>query len=128
MDATPRGNPPVQSRALPPGKQMIFNNVAITPIPIEHQIPASGIILEMNGQSICFTGDTGPTTEIWKRTNKTQNIVAVVSEASYPNDQQELADLTAHLTPQSFGEELKKITVDAPVYASHRKIPYQRDI
>ena len=35
---------------------------------------------------------------------------------------------TAHLTPQTFGDELKKITVDAPVYASHRKIPFERDI
>ena len=44
------------------------------------------------------------------------------------NDQQLLADETAHLSPQTFGDELKKITVDAPVYASHRKIPYERDI
>ena len=27
-----------------------------------------------------------------------------------------------------FGDELKKISVDAPVYASHRKIPFERDI
>lgn len=128
IDAPHTGKPPVQYRALTPGKRVMFNGVGITPVPVEHQIPASGVILEMNGQAICFTGDTGPTTEIWKRTNKTQNIVAVVSEASYPNDQQDLADLTAHLTPQSFGEELKKITVDAPVYASHRKIPFERDI
>ena len=56
------------------------------------------------------------------------NVVAVVTEASFPNDQQALADETAHLSPNTFGEELKKITVDAPVYASHRKIPYERDI
>jgi hypothetical protein len=49
-------------------------------------------------------------------------------KASFPNDQQQLADETAHLTPHTFGEELKKITVDAPVYASHRKIPFERDI
>jgi len=107
---------------------VMFNGVAITAVPVDHQIPASGVILELNGQAITFTGDTGPTSEIWKRTNKTPNIVAVVTEASYPNDQQSLADLTAHLSPQTFGEELKKITVDAPVYASHRKIPFERDI
>jgi hypothetical protein len=54
--------------------------------------------------------------------------VAVVSEASFPNDQQKVADDSAHLTAQTFGEELKKIEVDAPVYASHRKIPFERDI
>ena len=39
-----------------------------------------------------------------------------------------LADDSAHLTPQTFGGELKKMSVDAPVYASHRKIPFERDI
>lgn len=120
--------PAVQYRSLAPGKRIVFNDVALTPVNVDHQIPASGVIVEINGQSIAFTGDTGPTSEIWKRTNKTENVVAVITEASFPNDQQSLADETAHLTPYTFGEELKKITVDAPVYASHRKIPYERDI
>lgn len=120
--------PAVQYRSLTPGKRIVFNDVGLTPVNVDHQIPAAGVILELNGQSIAFTGDTGPTSEIWKRTNKTENVVAVITEASFPNDQQSLADETAHLTPYTFGEELKKITVDAPVYASHRKIPYERDI
>ena len=122
------GKPGVQYRALTPGKRIMFNDVGLTAVNVDHAIPAAGVIVEMNGQSIVFTGDTGPTQEIWKRTNKTQNVVAIVTEASFPNDQQALADETAHLSPQTFGEELKKISVDAPVYASHRKIPYERDI
>jgi len=122
------GKPAVHYRALQPGKKMMIGDVALTPIPVDHQIPAYGVIVEMNGQAITFTGDTGPTDEIWKRTNKTANVVAVVTEASFPNDQQSLADDSAHLSPQTFGDELKKISVDAPVYASHRKIPFERDI
>lgn len=122
------GKPAVQYRPLVPGKRITLNGVGITPVAVDHQIPAAGCILEMGGQTIVFTGDTGPTQEIWKRTNKAENVVAVVTEASFPNDQQQLADETAHLSPQTFGEELKKITVDAPVYASHRKIPFERDI
>lgn len=122
------GKPVVQYRPLTAGKRIVFNDVALTAVPVDHQIPASGVIVEMGGQVITFTGDTGPTEEIWKRTNKMENVVAVVTEASFPNDQQSLADETAHLSPQTFGEELKKIAVDAPVYASHRKIPFERDI
>ena len=122
------GKPVIEYRALNPGKRVTFNGAGLTAVRVDHQIPAAGVIVEMNGQAIVFTGDTGPTKEIWKRTNKTENVVAVVTEASFPNDQQKLADETAHLSPQTFGEELKKITVDAPVYASHRKIPFERDI
>ena len=128
INAQQTGKPVVQYRALTPGKRIVFNDVGITAVPVDHQIPASGVILEIGGQAITFTGDTGPTQEIWKRTNKTENVVAIVTEASFPNDQQELAEETAHLCPNTFGEELKKITVDAPVYASHRKIPFERDI
>jgi ribonuclease BN (tRNA processing enzyme) len=120
--------PVVQMRAMTPGKKITFNDIGLTAVNVDHAIPASGVIVEMSGQAITFTGDTGPTDEIWKRTNKTPNIVAVVTEASFPNDQQSLADETAHLSPQTFGDELRKITVDAPVYASHRKIPFERDI
>jgi len=122
------GKPAVEYRAMTPGKKISFNGVALTAVPVNHQIPACGVIVEMGGQAMTFTGDTGPTADIWKRTNKTANIVAVVTEASYPNDQQDLATLTAHLTPDTFGAELKKISADAPVYASHRKIPFERDI
>jgi ribonuclease BN (tRNA processing enzyme) len=122
------GKPVVQYRPLTHGKKVMFNDVGITAVPVDHQIPAAGVILELNGQAITFTGDTGPTQEIWKRTNKIENVVAIVTEASFPNDQQALADETAHLSPNTFGEELKKITVDAPVYASHRKIPFEREI
>jgi ribonuclease BN (tRNA processing enzyme) len=122
------GKATVEYRPLAPGKKVVFNGASLTPVNVEHQIPAAGVIVELGGQAITFTGDTGPTSEIWKRTNKTENVVAVVTEASFPNDQQSLADETAHLSPNTFGEELKKISVDAPVYASHRKIPFERDI
>src|SRR5204862_6686104 len=96
--------------------------------PVGHQMPPSAVSAARGAQGIVFTGDTEPTQKIWKQANDTVSVVAVVTEASFPNDQQQLADDTAHLTPQTFGDELKKITVDAPVYASHRKIPFERDI
>lgn len=122
------GKPAVEYRAVMPGKKVTFNGLSLMAVPVDHQIPAAGVIVELGGQAITFTGDTGPTHDIWKRTNKTENVVAVVTEASFPNDQQSLADETAHLSPDTFGAELKKITCDAPVYASHRKIPFERDI
>lgn len=120
--------PVVEYRGLTPGKKITFNGATLTPIPVDHIIPAAGVVVEIGGQAITFTGDTGPTSDIWKKTNKTANVIAVVTEASFPNDQQALATETAHLSPDTFGEELKKIAADAPVYASHRKLPFERDI
>ena len=128
VTAPTTGKPVVQYRALAPGKKTAFNGISLTAVSVDHQIPAAGVIVEMGGQSIVFTGDTGPTKKNCNEANAAPNVVAIVTEASFPNDQQQLADDTAHLTPQTLGDELKKITVDAPVYASHRKVPFERDI
>lgn len=122
------GKPAVIYRSLPPGKRIVIGEEAFTAIPVTHSVAAAGIILEIDSQAIVFTGDTGPTKEIWKRVNKTERIVAIVTEASFPNDLQQLADDSGHLSPNTLATELTKIEVDAPVYASHRKLPYERKI
>lgn len=122
------GKPAVQYRPMAAGKKVTFGDAVLTSIPVNHIVPAAGVVIELNGQGIVFTGDTGPTKDIWKRANKTPNVVAVVSEASFPNEQQKLADDSGHLSPASFGIELAKIDTDAPIYASHRKVPFERDI
>lgn len=122
------GMPAVQYRSVVPGKRISYNNIGFTPVNVEHSVPAAGVIIDIDGQGIVFTGDTGPTKEIWKRTNKADGIVGIVTEASFPNDYHQLAIDSGHLTPDTFRVELAKIEKDVPVYASHRKIPYDKKI
>src|SRR6185436_19344251 len=55
------GKPAVIYKALQNGKKTTFNDIGLTPVPVDHGLPASGVIVELNGQAITFTGDTGPT-------------------------------------------------------------------
>jgi len=110
------------------GKRTVFGDVAFTAVEVDHTVDASGVLLELGGQTIVFTGDTGPTKEIWKRANKMTNVVALITEASFPNDYHQLAMDSGHLSPELLSLELAKIEADAPVYASHRKLPYERKI
>src|SRR3954447_4232327 len=50
--------PAVIYKPLVPGKRHMIGDVGLTAVPVEHQIPAAGVIVEMNGQAITFTGDT----------------------------------------------------------------------
>jgi ribonuclease BN (tRNA processing enzyme) len=122
------GKPAVHYRAIPTGKKAVICGASFTPVAVDHSVVAAGVILEMDSQTIVFTGDTGPTKEIWKRANKATNVVAIVTEASFPNDYQQIAVDSGHLSPQTLAEELPKIELDVPVYASHRKLPYERKI
>src|SRR5258705_12659066 len=72
--------PAVLYRPLTYGKRVMFNDIGLTAVPVDHQIPASSVIGAMNGQAIAFTADTGPPQELWKPTTKTADVVAVETE------------------------------------------------
>jgi len=118
----------VRYKALMPGRKTVIDGIGYTAIPVDHTVPAAGVVIQIDNQAVVFTGDTGPTHDIWRRCNRQSNIVAMVTEASFPNDYHDIATDSGHLTPDTFDSELKKIKVDAPVYASHRKLPYERKI
>jgi 3',5'-cyclic-nucleotide phosphodiesterase len=122
------GKPPIHYKSLTVGRRTRIGDIFLTAVPVTHSVVAAGVILETGNQSICFTGDTSPTSQIWKRANKVEGLVAVVTEASFPNDYLQLAFDSGHMTPELFERELTKIDRDVPVYASHRKIPYDKKI
>jgi ribonuclease BN (tRNA processing enzyme) len=122
------GRAAIEYRPLAPGKKVKIGNATFTAVSVDHSVAAAGVIIEMGGQSIVFTGDTGPTKEIWKKANKTDGVVTIVTEASFPNEYGEVAKSSGHLTPESLATELAKIELDVPVYASHRKLPWEHKI
>jgi cAMP phosphodiesterase len=44
-----------------------------------------------------------------------------VLECSFPNEDEELAKMTGHLTPALFAAELEKLRKDVPVHVTHVK-------
>jgi len=122
------GHPAVDYRPLSAEKKTTIDGVSYTAIPVNHTVAAAGAMIQIGGQTIVFTGDTAATSTIWKKANRARGVVALVTEASFPNDYNDIAFESGHLTPDAFEAELAKISVDAPVYASHRKLPYERKI
>lgn len=122
------GKPAIHYRPLTPGKRVEIGDVGVTAVNVHHSVAAAGVILEMGGQAIAFTGDTASTKEIWKRANETAGLTTIITEASFPNDHRKMALESGHLCPETFAAELAKVTADVPVYVSHRKLPYESKI
>ena len=66
--------------------------------------------------AIGFSSDTGPTVRFWQLANKTRKLRAIVTETSFPNELQDLANVSGHLTPVTLAMELGKLKRDVPVY------------
>jgi cAMP phosphodiesterase len=100
----------------------------VTAVRVDHTVEATGYLVSDGDASILYQGDSGPTTELWQVANAAPRLRAIIVETSYPNALQDLADASGHLTPQTLREELKKLTIDVPIFAQHIKPQFIADI
>lgn len=104
-------------------ERVSVEGIHIMPILVNHPVPCTGFLLDDGMVQVVFSADTGPTDRIWEIANQQPNLRAVIIDCSFPNDCQELADVSGHLTPRGMVEELKKLDKfgKVPVYLYHMK-------
>jgi ribonuclease BN (tRNA processing enzyme) len=114
--------PVIAFEVMPIRKPIDCQGFKIRAIPVHHPVYSVGYIIEGENCTIAFSGDTGPTEELWKAINATPNLKAVFLELSFPNAMQWLADLSGHLTPKTVMSELAKLDRrGAKIYLYHLK-------
>ena len=99
-----------------PEKPFTINGLTFRAIHVSHIVPTTGFIVEDKKAAVAFSSDTGPTERFWEVVNATPNLKAVITETSFPNEMQDLANVSGHLTPAGLAHELKKLKVEVPVY------------
>jgi ribonuclease BN (tRNA processing enzyme) len=98
----------------------------LTAVPVHHTVPAVGYCVDHGGCRLVYTGDTGPTHEIWSYASGAD---ALIVEVSFPNSQESLALLTQHLCCSLLETELAKMA-DLPkkILITHPKPQYYQII
>lgn len=96
----------------------------IKAIPVNHQVPTVGLIISDGNKTIALSSDTAETDEFWFFLNKEEKLDALLVEASFPNELEELARASYHLTPKMLQSELTKLKLDTRVFAVHIKPAY----
>jgi cAMP phosphodiesterase len=116
-------NPIIKFESLSPGATVAAAGLDITAVKVSHTVETVGYVIETDEGSVIFTGDTGPTDEIWRiAETKKKKLRAIFMETSLPTDMQSLADKTGHLTPASLEQELRKLgDIEVPIYLYHTK-------
>jgi ribonuclease BN (tRNA processing enzyme) len=97
-------------------------------VEVNHIVPTTGLLFRQGSCSVIFTSDTGPTSRIWEIANETEDLAALITEVSFPNRMQDVADVSLHLTPQSLAEELAKLDRQVPIYIYHFKPAYVEEL
>jgi ribonuclease BN (tRNA processing enzyme) len=112
--------PVIAFDTIPVREPVTCQGLRIRAIPVHHPVYSVGYILEGRDGAVVFSGDTGPTDELWRVVNGTPNLKAVFIELSFPSTMQWLADVSGHLTPTTVMGELGKLDRrGAKIYLYH---------
>jgi cAMP phosphodiesterase len=106
---------------IPEEEPVHVNGLKVRAVRVSHTVPTTGFLVEDKTGALAFSSDTGPTKRFWELTNATRKLKAVITEVSFPNEQQNIADVSGHLTPQTLKLEMKKLKKKVPVYLYGRK-------
>ncbi len=122
--------PTISYREIKPGKTSEVAGLRVTPVLVAHTIETAGFVVEGAHGAIAYSGDTGPTDRFWEVLNARDDLVALLMEVSFPNEQAELARVSGHHTPATLGRELEKLTnhQELPILLYHIKPVFQAKV
>lgn len=111
--------PIIRYSEIEPGRVYEVEGLRITPIPVNHLVPTVGYLVEDKHSGFVFTSDTAETDAIYEAANQAKHLDLFITEASFPNEQDWLAEASKHLTPAKLGRELAKLKREVPVGIYH---------
>lgn len=101
----------------------------VRPVLVSHTIESAGFVIERDGVSLAYSGDTGPTERFWQVLSETPTLKAILQEVSFPDAYEWLARVSGHHTPATLARDLQKLSrKDIPVLLYHIKPSFQADV
>jgi ribonuclease BN (tRNA processing enzyme) len=116
--------PFLELRELHPGQELQLGQYRVLPIAVEHTVPTVGYVIDDGDTAVLFITDTSPVPQLYSEMATIPRLRAVFLEASFPDEQAELARISMHLTSSQFVEWGRHFPADVPVYAIHIKPRY----
>jgi ribonuclease BN (tRNA processing enzyme) len=113
--------PFLRYQSLPLGESITLSGRTISPLPVDHTVPAVGYRIDSGEASLVFSGDTGQCDAFWRAVNRVDNLRYLVIECAFSNRERELARLSRHLCPDMLAAELLKLERECDIYITHLK-------
>jgi cAMP phosphodiesterase len=109
-------------------EEFTVKNLTIRAVEVNHKVPSSGFIISDGNTTIALSGDTAATDGFWNLVNATDRISAILVECAFPNELEELAAVSHHLTPRRMKLELEKCERPCPVFVVNLKPMFRQQI
>ena len=121
-------NPILNLIKLRVGKPIEVSNYVITPYAVNHVVPAVGYLVEDRSRTLFYTGDMAPSNMTWQNIGK-KKIHCLIIDVSFPNNMEETAIRSGHLTSNLLEKELMKMHCKpGKICITHVKPQYLKQI
>lgn len=111
------------------GKEFSVKHLRIKSISVNHKVPSVGFIISDDKTTFALTGDTAEMNGFWQAVNAEKNLSALLIECAFPNELEELAETSHHLTPRNLQKELAKFDrKECAVYVVNIKPMYRDEV
>jgi cAMP phosphodiesterase len=118
--------PVINYHALAERSPVTIGTVTVTPFLLNSNLTDFGYLVEEGEASLFYTSDIGADAQL---ASKNLAPKAIIIEVSFPNEEEELARQTGHLTPLLLLKMLKTLPrLPGSIYISHLKTYYRERI
>lgn len=107
-----------------PGREFAVGHLRLTPVGVNHKVPAVGFHVSDGRSGFVTTGDTAKLDGFWDWVNGLDKLDAVLIECAFPNELSGLAGISHHLTPDGLAAELAKLEASCRVFVINIKPMY----
>ena len=115
--------PILRWQPIEPYRDFKVGEYLVTAFPVNHSVPTLAFRVQRAGVSLVYTGDMGPTPELWSAIGTP---TAMIVEVSFPNELEALALKTGHLTAALLAKELALLPIlPARIFVCHIKPFYE---
>lgn len=114
--------PCMRYEQIEPGKTVqLPGGGSITPIQVNHVVPAVGFHLDSGTASLVFTGDTTSCAGLWEYVNRIDSLRYLIVETAFPNREHDLAVRAKHYCPDLLMRDLAQFKLDPRILITHMK-------
>ena len=125
-ELTNRFGPVIRSCPIPNELRFEVSSLKVRAIPVNHKVPSQAFLIQSSSATLVMTGDTAEMSVFWDVVNEYERIDGLLIECAFPNEFEDLAVISHHLTPQRLESELKKIDTEVErIYVTNIKPSYR---
>lgn len=111
------------------GEAFRVKHLTVTPVAVNHKVPATGFLISDGKSTVGLTGDTAVADGFRQAVLEEENVSALLVECAFPDELAGLAEASFHLTPSKLRNELDRgERPDCPIYAINLKPMYREQI